>query len=268
MIGADVSEIRNELSTFMREIKSSMLEIQAGVQRVEGKMTSIDSNIVVMMGQMARLLSGSMTKQELLAEAPAIDSSKLVWTAESQVVGRGGFGVVYQGSYGDEQVAIKTLKDNANVNLSELLTEIAIHSKLNDIPGVIRLYGVDVTCPQVERRCIVMELAKGSLHDALHNIPRFPVIDLSLPAKLALMVQVAATMERLHEMKVLHRDIKPANILLCMHGSKVSAKLSDFGLAKSYVDNGYSTMANGAKGTEAYMAPELRTSKFIFGKYF
>eukprot|EP01034_Spumella_vulgaris_P018784 gene18784-24015_t len=71
-------------------------------------------------------------------------------------------------------------------------------------------------------------------------------------------------MAELHELKVLHRDIKPANILLCFPNGEVSAKLSDFGLAKSFEAHGHSVADSDLKGTLVYMAPELQDRKYSF----
>ena len=52
---------------------------------------------------------------------------------------------------------------------------------------------------------------------------------------------------------VIHRDISPSNILLNREQDKVTAKISDFGLAK-HVDN--ASLLASAAGKYVYMAPE------------
>ena len=164
--------------------------------------------------------------------------------------------MVYSGIYRGERVAIKTVKNRSKVDIEELITEVCIHSKISVLlSGVIRLHGADLVCESIEKRCIVMECADGSLHDALYN--KVPDIKLHLHVKLGIFLQVAHTMVVVHDLKIIHRDIKPAN-----NGQQdISAKLSDFGLAKSIQDQSQSTMGHNAKGTSHYMAPELSQSE-------
>jgi eukaryotic-like serine/threonine-protein kinase len=56
----------------------------------------------------------------------------------------------------------------------------------------------------------------------------------------------------------IHRDIKDQNILVSGAAPNSTAKLTDFGLAKSFVQSGMSgvTMVGEAAGTIAYMSPE------------
>ena len=61
-----------------------------------------------------------------------------------------------------------------------------------------------------------------------------------------------------HSEGYIHRDIKDQNILVSGSGANLVAKLTDFGLAKSFTQSGMSgvTMAGETAGTIAYMPPE------------
>jgi eukaryotic-like serine/threonine-protein kinase len=61
-----------------------------------------------------------------------------------------------------------------------------------------------------------------------------------------------------HAQGYIHRDFKDQNILVSGHSPNLLAKLTDFGLAKSFTHSGMSgvTMAGEMAGTLAYMPPE------------
>jgi pSer/pThr/pTyr-binding forkhead associated (FHA) protein len=61
-----------------------------------------------------------------------------------------------------------------------------------------------------------------------------------------------------HAQGYIHRDFKDQNILVSGHSPNLVAKLTDFGLAKSFTHSGMSgvTMAGEMAGTLAYMSPE------------
>jgi tRNA A-37 threonylcarbamoyl transferase component Bud32 len=73
---------------------------------------------------------------------------------------------------------------------------------------------------------------------------------------LSIMRQVAAALQRAHELGVIHRDIKPENILLTR---RTEVKVADFGLSRIFAEDRQSpslTQSNVTMGTPLYMSPE------------
>ena len=74
----------------------------------------------------------------------------------------------------------------------------------------------------------------------------------------SIMEQTLAALDFAHGLGFIHRDIKEQNILVDGRYPNFSAKLTDFGLSKSYKQTGMSgvTMVGDVAGTIAYMPPE------------
>lgn len=171
-------------------------------------------------------------------------------------LGRGTMGVVYralQRATGQE-CAVKVLipaQVSGEKSLQLFLREVSILSQLN-------------------HRRIVKFLELGSAGRsaffAMECIAGVPFEELvqgrSLLNKVQIVggiaCQVLDALEYAHGQGLVHRDIKPANILLSQRGSKLSIKLADFGLAKSFSNAGFSEVSRDGDicGSLAYMAPE------------
>jgi serine/threonine protein kinase len=70
--------------------------------------------------------------------------------------------------------------------------------------------------------------------------------------------QTLGALAHAHELGFVHRDIKEQNILVTGDHPHSTAKLTDFGLSKSFKQTGMSgvTMVGDVAGTIAYMPPE------------
>jgi serine/threonine-protein kinase len=81
---------------------------------------------------------------------------------------------------------------------------------------------------------------------------------LPLREGLAIISQALAALSHAHAQGYIHRDIKDQNILVAGSWPNITAKLTDFGLAKSFAQSGMSgvTVAGEMAGTLAYMPPE------------
>ena len=160
-----------------------------------------------------------------------------------ELLGKGGFGAVYEAKWKKKTVAVKVCPGNLVENLSR---EIEILSSLPPHPNVITFFGVALSSDAIST-CIITELApNGSLYDYLHVKKEEPSLDQSL----AWVQQVASGMQHLHSNNVVHRDLKSGNILLCLG---FLAKVCDFGTARTLAKTATTTQ----KGTYRWMAPEI-----------
>jgi serine/threonine protein kinase len=94
---------------------------------------------------------------------------------------------------------------------------------------------------------LVMDLVPGgSLREHLsEHGPLSPAEVVRLAA------QVAAALTEAHELGIVHRDLKPGNILLDRDDSRLTARLTDFGVSRA------ATSASIAIGTAHYRSPEV-----------
>mmetsp|Transcript_11630 Transcript_11630/g.36825 ORF Transcript_11630/g.36825 Transcript_11630/m.36825 type:complete len:637 (+) Transcript_11630:185-2095(+) len=118
----------------------------------------------------------------------------------------------------------------------------------------------DVFVDKSTRECVFLmeRMAGGSLQDHLMLHPRI------LASTKAAMVfkSLMGAVQHLHSRGVVHCDIKPDNILIQKMGDFSITKLSDFGLALYFNEEGIAIL-NRVRGTEGFIAPELYHSKRV-----
>ncbi|XP_071693715.1 probable serine/threonine-protein kinase At1g01540 isoform X2 [Rutidosis leptorrhynchoides] len=145
--------------------------------------------------------------------------------ADENVIGQGGYGIVYHGVVGDNntQVAVKNLLNN----------RILVYEYVNN----------------------------GNLEQWIHGDVG-PCSPLTWEIRMKIIIGVAKALTYLHEglePKVVHRDIKSSNILL---DKLWNSKVSDFGLAKLLgADTSYITTR--VMGTLGYVAPEYARTGMV-----
>ncbi|KAF2307175.1 hypothetical protein GH714_025285 [Hevea brasiliensis] len=183
--------------------------------------------------------------------------------SEANVIGNGGFGVVYRGILADGTVAaIKMLRREgkqgerafrieASDFINYLLFPLALSFWLHS-PYLVELLGY---CADQHYRLLIFEfMSNGTLQKHLHHKQYQP---LDWGTRLRIALDCARALEFLHEHTipaVIHRDFKCSNILL---DQNFRAKVSDFEFAKmgSEKINGQ-TSSTRVLGTTGYLAPE------------
>jgi hypothetical protein len=173
-----------------------------------------------------------------------------------KLLGRGGMGCVMLGRdhATGRAVAIKTL-----------LPEFAVSEKA--MQRFLREIDVAAT---LKHKNIVEFIDRGTHNGVVYLVTEF--VDGADASKLAesqggflsyadgisIISQALDALSYAHAHGYIHRDFKDQNILVSGHAPNYLAKLTDFGLAKSFTHSGMSgvTMAGEMAGTLAYMPPE------------
>jgi eukaryotic-like serine/threonine-protein kinase len=173
-----------------------------------------------------------------------------------KLLGRGGMGCVMlaRNETSGNLVAIKSLLPEVavtEISLRRFMREIEVAASL-DHPNIVHFIESGTNNGSVY---LVTEFVEGAdaarLADAQGGrLPFNQAIDI-----------VAQSLDALgyaHAKGYIHRDIKESNILVAGAWPNFVAKLTDFGLAKSFTQSGMSgiTMAGDMAGTFAYMPPE------------
>ncbi|KAJ3670932.1 hypothetical protein LUZ60_008358 [Juncus effusus] len=171
-------------------------------------------------------------------------------------IGRGGFGVVYDGFLEDgTQVAVKMRSQTSSQGVREFLVE-AHHLTRVHHKNLVGLVGY---CKDGEFWALVFEfMSEGTLQDQLRG--RASVArPLTWRQRIRIALESAQGLEYLHKScspPLIHRDVKPNNILL---NSKLEAKIADFGLTKAFEsDKNTHVSATLVIGTTGYVDPEYQ----------
>uniref|UniRef100_A0A8C4SQ75 mitogen-activated protein kinase kinase kinase n=1 Tax=Erpetoichthys calabaricus TaxID=27687 RepID=A0A8C4SQ75_ERPCA len=127
-----------------------------------------------------------------------------------EVIGVGGFGKVYKGTWREQEVAVKAARQDPDEDITATAESVRQEAKLFSMlrhPNIIKLEGVCLTEPNL---CLVMEYARGgTLNRALagRRIQPHILVDWA--------VQIARGMQYLHEeavVPIIHRDLKSSNM--------------------------------------------------------
>ncbi|MCH9649041.1 MAG: TonB family protein [Deltaproteobacteria bacterium] len=180
------------------------------------------------------------------------------------VIGEGGFGIVYKGrdTVLQRYVAIKVCTSNNPELRQRFVREAEIAAGLQH-PNITTLHDLG---QEGDWSYLVQELLGGE--DLEAKIGRRE--PMSLERRLDLLLQVARGLGYAHEHGVLHRDVKPANVRVLANGR---VKIMDFGIARWLGEETGLTQDGQSLGTVGYLSPEQlrneepdqRADLFAFG---
>ncbi|KAL6555656.1 hypothetical protein OROHE_007328 [Orobanche hederae] len=186
--------------------------------------------------------------------------------SDALVIGKGGFGKVYKGVIGNEQlpVAIKRSKVYSGQSRHAFLTEIKILCEVRHI-NLVSLIGYSYE--RKEMFLVYEYMIGGTLHDHIH---KYAAVNndsdsfLTWKKRLNICIGAARGLDYLHTgHKIIHHDVKTSNILL---DEDFTAKVADFGLAKAKSDGANELESEMLKGTYGYFDPHYITTRILTRK--
>ncbi|KAL1299386.1 hypothetical protein AAHE18_18G106000 [Arachis hypogaea] len=189
-------------------------------------------------------------------ELPLFDMSTIIsatnnFSAEN-ILGKGGFGSVYKGILKDgQEIAVKRLSQNSSQGLQEFKNE-AMHIAKLQHRNLVKLLGF---CIQAEEILLVYEFMHNkSLDFFIFDHERGKL--LNWPIRFLIINRIVKGLLYFHQNsrhRIVYRDLKAGNILL---DNKLNPKISDFGLARSFVGNENEANTRHVAGTYGYLSPE------------
>jgi len=197
--------------------------------------------------------------ESLLGVRPAVPV-EIPGYAVGKMIGRGGMGAVYLAKRAEDgaTVALKVMLAQADVDEASrenFRREIEVTRSLRH-PRIVSL--IDHGSTQSTFYFAMEYCAGGSVADLQHRQPGG--LPLTLSVRIAL--EALEGLAYAHEQGFVHRDLKPENLLLADHTGG-AAKVTDFGLAKSFQQAGLSGMtATGAVAGTLYFMPREQLTQF------
>eukprot|EP00040_Diaphanoeca_grandis_P013546 m.68521 g.68521 ORF g.68521 m.68521 type:complete len:998 (-) comp23966_c0_seq1:124-3117(-) len=209
-----------------------MLMVSAVLGVVYGRSQSKKRNMTLGELELTELLLGDVTqeKQRINEER---DRMQQAWRiAESDlkrgvVIGRGGNGTVYAGTWGHIPVAIKVLKtlfDDLNPLLTEEFDREVKFMQSIRHPNLLTFYGAGMN--KAKQAYLVTELMEGGSLWKLLQDHRRP---LNWMERVSFAKDISQGMRYLHDQLTLHRDLKADN---CFVDNQLRVKVADFGTGK------------------------------------
>ena len=174
-----------------------------------------------------------------------------------KILGKGGYGIVYQATLDGDEVAAKELQFEfaMKVDVSKFIEECLLLNEVSSKPcHIVHFHGVYKSPPsalgQAPRLFIIMERMESSLYEfeSYGQVSRDSVVEI--------LRNVADGLQTLHSSNLIHRDLTPGNVLLKTdpRTRRIEAKISDLGVARRLLGN--ESKLTACPGTYSFMPPE------------
>jgi hypothetical protein len=172
-----------------------------------------------------------------------------------EMVGKGGFGEVWEYRWGGISLAVKKLStDLSHKNITLFKQEAELMSKMRH-PNILLYISSSLEPPHLY---IVTEyMARGSLFNVLHDHS----IQLSWYTRVRMALDCASAMLYLHssDPAIVHRDLKAENLLV---SDSWSVKVCDFGLTRFSAQVDTSRGAFGAGSSQQAMTSNIGSTRY------
>jgi serine/threonine-protein kinase len=230
--------------------------------RATGDRSRVGEVLIAMKVLSVEQVKKILSEQRKRRQAEAAKALPMEYFGEFKLLeklGEGGMGAVFkaQETLANRVVALKVLRKNFAGNpgfVERFDREAKLAGSLNH-PNVVTCHNAG-TAHGIQY--LVMEFIEG---ETLKARLKREGGKLSEADALRIIGQTAKGLAHAHEKGVVHRDVKPDNILL---GKDGSVKISDFGTAKSFVDEDSLSRTGVIIGTPYYISPEqVRAEKTI-----
>ncbi|XP_071171781.1 tyrosine-protein kinase CSK-like isoform X1 [Mytilus galloprovincialis] len=243
----------NKVEHYRVILRQNKLEIDGGDCQFQTLIDLVEHYTKDADGLCTRLLQPLQKKGSSFSAVSVQDFESGGWVISQkdlqvyELIGKGEFGDVYKGTYRNQGVAIKELKDKERAGQA-FLKEASVMTSMRH-PNLVQLIGVVIG----DTIQLVTEfMGKGNLVEYLRSRGRSVI---TKKDQIDFTDDICSAMQYLESKDLVHRDLAARNILV---NDNNTAKVSDFGLAK-YGD--YS--AEGGKFPIKWTAPEaLRDNKF------
>ncbi|CAG8838768.1 13156_t:CDS:2, partial [Gigaspora margarita] len=122
-----------------------------------------------------------------------------------EMLGRGGFSIVFKANYEDNVVALKVIEGSKNMP-SNFLNELKSHHSCHFSGGFLKLYGVSIE-PSIKDYILVMEFM--SKMDLRRNVAQ----NKSFTTIVYILFNIAKDLMSIHNRELIHRVLYSGNIL-------------------------------------------------------
>ncbi|KAH9143873.1 hypothetical protein AeRB84_012154 [Aphanomyces euteiches] len=163
----------------------------------------------------------------------------------ASILGQGGFGTVFKGTYHGQAVAVKRfdqilLTDSTDLERS-IAKEIKAWKDISHKRYILTLFGV---CTKAPTPILVSELCQTNIRRYVRDWP-----EMLLP----MVYQFACGLVSLHEANIIHRDLKGDNVLVTYQNILA---IADFGLSRTVESLEETKTGMKRAGTLNWMSPE------------